>query len=91
VDRTVKIWQLPKPGESILDPLTLYGNSGAVYDVEISPDGKYVVSVGRDPTVRVYVLEIAELIQIAKSRLTRTWTTDECKKYLHADICPSMP
>jgi WD40 repeat protein/transcriptional regulator with XRE-family HTH domain len=91
VDRTVKIWQLPKPGESVLDPLTLYGNSGAVYDVEISPDGKYVVSVGRDPMVRVYVLDIAELIQIAKSRLTRTWTTDECKKYLHMETCPALP
>ena len=91
VDRTVKIWQLPKPGESIPDPLTLYGNSGAVYDVEISSDGKYVVSVGRDRTVRVYVLDTAELIQIAKSRLTRTWTMDECKKYLHVDVCPSVP
>ena len=30
VDRTVKIWKLPKVGEQVTEPLTLYGNTGAV-------------------------------------------------------------
>jgi len=91
VDRTVKIWKLPKAGEAITEPLTLYGNNGAVYAVAISPDGKHVVSVGRDHTVRIYVLDIAELIEIAKSRLTRELTVEECQKYLHMETCPATP
>ena len=91
VDGTVKVWVLPKPGESIPEPLTLYGNTGAVYRVALSPDGTRIVSVGRDHVVRIYELNMEDLIAIANSRLTRQLTDDECKKYLHVDVCPSMP
>jgi WD40 repeat protein/transcriptional regulator with XRE-family HTH domain len=91
VDSTVKVWVLPKPGEAIPEPLTLYGNTGAVYRVTLSPDGKRIVSVGRDHVVRIYELNIDKLIDIAKPRLTRTLATEECQKYLHVDVCPSMP
>ncbi|HZM25484.1 MAG TPA: hypothetical protein VFC02_27290, partial [Anaerolineales bacterium] len=90
VDGTVKVWVLPSPGESIAEPLTLYGNIGAVYRVAFSPDGTRIVSVGRDHVVRIYELNIDKLINIAKSRLTRTLTTEECQKYLHVNTCPAM-
>ena len=91
VDRTVKVWILPKPGQEIPIPLTLYSNTGAVYRVAFSPDNSRIVSVGRDHVVRVYELNIDTLIDIAKSRLTRTLTTEECQKYLHLDACPVIP
>jgi len=91
VDRTVKVWILPKPGQEIPIPLTLYSNTGAVYRVASSPDNSRIVSVGRDHVVRVYELNIDTLIDIAKSRLTRTLTTEECQKYLHLDACPVIP
>ena len=91
VDGTVKVWVLPSPGESIAEPLTLYGNIGAVYRVAFSPDGTRVVSVGRDHVVRIYALNMEELIAIARSRLTRDLTQNECQKYLHTEMCPSMP
>jgi WD40 repeat protein len=91
VDRTVKVWALPKAGEHVPEPLTLYGNTGAVYQIDFSPDGTRIVSVGRDHTVRVYILKITQLIEIAKSRLTRELTAEECQKYLHIEMCPSMP
>jgi WD40 repeat protein len=91
VDRTVKIWKLPKPGEPIEEPLTLYGNSGAVYQIAFSPDGTSIASVGRDRVVHIYELNIENMIAIAKSRLTRTWTPEECQKYLHTETCPSQP
>jgi len=68
-----------------------YWNIGAVYRVALSPDGMRIVSVGRDRTVRVYELEIEELIVLARSRLTRELTRNECQKYLHLDVCPFMP
>jgi WD40 repeat protein len=88
VDRTVKVWKLPKAGEQVPEPLTLYGNTGAVYQVAFSPDGTHLVAVGRNSIVRVYDLNITELIDIAKSRLTRTLTIEECQKYLHVETCP---
>ena len=87
----MKVWKLPKAGEQVPEPLTLYGNTGAVYQVAFSPDGTRVVSVGRDQVVRIYELNIEDLIAIANSRLTRHLTDEECKKYLHVDVCPSMP
>jgi WD40 repeat protein/transcriptional regulator with XRE-family HTH domain len=91
VDRTVKVWELPKAGEQVPEPLTLYGNTGAVYQITFSPDGKSIASVGRDRVVHIYELDIENLIAIAKSRLTRTWTLEECQKYLHVNACPSEP
>ena len=59
--------------------------------VAFSPDGTRIVSVGRDLTVRMYELKIEDLIALAKSRLTRELTLNECQKYLHVEACPFMP
>jgi WD40 repeat protein/transcriptional regulator with XRE-family HTH domain len=91
VDRTVKVWELPKAGKQVPEPLTLSGNTGAVYQITFSPDGKSIASVGRDRVVHIYELDMENLIAIAKSRLTRTWTLEECQKYLHVNACPSEP
>jgi WD40 repeat protein/transcriptional regulator with XRE-family HTH domain len=91
VDHTIKIWTLPEQGEQVAEPLTLYGNSGAVYQVAYGPDGARIVSVGRDQVVHIYQLNVEHLIAIAKSRLTRTWTLEECQKYLHIETCPAEP
>jgi hypothetical protein len=32
-----------------------------------------------------------DLIALAKSRLTRELTTEECQQYLHVDACPAVP
>lgn len=90
VDRTVKIWQLPREGDQVPEPLTLYGNTGAVYEVAFSPDGTRVISVGRDRIVRVYELKAKELIAIAKARLTRALTLQECQTFLHLETCPPV-
>jgi WD40 repeat protein/transcriptional regulator with XRE-family HTH domain len=91
VDRTIRVWALPKPGQEIAIPLTLYGNTGAVYRVAFSPDGTRIVSAGRDSIVHIYELKIEGLIAIAKSRLTRGFTAEECRAYLHLNVCPSEP
>ncbi len=54
-----------------------------------SPDGTRLAYTAADGTVRVLALDIDDLIQLARSRLTRFWTPDECRTYLHVERCPS--
>ena len=86
VDRTVKIWDLS--ASSGAQPLTLYGHTAAIYRVAFSPDGTRLVTTSRDRTARVYALRIEDLVALAKTRITRSLTAEECQKYLHAQQCP---
>jgi hypothetical protein len=38
----------------------------------------------------VWALDIDELIEIARSELTRTFTVEECRQYLHLARCPRL-
>ncbi len=60
--------------------------------VAFSPDGRLLATTGRNAgMVQVYLLPIAELVSLAHSRLTRTWTPEECRQYLHWETCPAWP
>jgi hypothetical protein len=41
--------------------------------------------------VRIYVLDTDDLVALARSRVTRPLTAEECQKYLHVDECPPQP
>ena len=80
---------LPYPHPVSYLPLTLYGHAGAVYAVAFSPDGSRLATSGRDHIVRIYALNINDLIAAARARITRTLTADECQKFLHVTVCPA--
>ena len=83
-DGTTRLWDVAS-GQELL---TLYGPAEGTARVAFSPDGKHLATENEDGTTRIYVLGIEELIALAQSRLTRTWTSAECQRYLHADTCP---
>jgi WD40 repeat protein/DNA-binding SARP family transcriptional activator len=83
-DGTAKLWDLAS-GEELL---SLTGHTHSISDLTFSPDGRRLATASYDGTVRVYVLPIEELVELAKSRLTRSLTVQECRKYLHVDECP---
>ncbi|GIK43685.1 MAG: hypothetical protein BroJett011_75180 [Chloroflexota bacterium] len=67
--------------------LTSAGNS-----VALSPDGRLLATDNPDGgRIQVYLLSIDELLPLAHSRLTRTWTPEECRQYLHQETCPAWP
>jgi WD40 repeat protein len=67
----------------------LPGHTAEVSAISFSPDGKYLASSSLDGTVRVYFTQLEDLIAYAKTRVTRTLTTEECQRYLHMNTCPA--
>ena len=75
-------------GEEILN---LPGNP----TVGFRPDETRLTTGGREPKERgllhLYLLKIEDLMALARSRVTRSLTTEECQKYLHVEACPTEP
>jgi len=84
-DGTAKLWDASNGKELV----TIFGSSEEVSRVAFSPNGKHLATQNVDGTTRIYVLDIDELLALAQSRLTRTFTIDECQRYLHTDTCPA--
>ncbi|RPJ25062.1 MAG: hypothetical protein EHM33_15780 [Chloroflexi bacterium] len=70
--------------------LSLPVDSRGAGGVSFSPDGKRLAVGGRSG-VYIFVMPIDELIALAKSRLTRSLTIEECQQYLHVASCPAEP
>ena len=83
-DRLAKVWDT-ETGEELF---SLYGNLSNVYGVSFSPDGKQLATAGADGAVRTYTLALEELVALAKARVTRELSDEECHKFLHVQTCP---
>ena len=84
LDNLAQLWDA-NTGKELLKlptPLTI------TYRLAFSPDGSHLAIQDDDSTTRIYVVHIEDLITLAKSRLTRTFTPEECQQYLHTDTCP---
>lgn len=70
---------LPEDGDRVIE------------SVRFSRDGRHVAVSDGSPiaAARVWTLDRDELVEIARQRLVRTWTTAECSQYLHVDTCPA--
>lgn len=85
-DSLVRVWD-SATGERIAEFVTDRDAERLPF-IDISSDGRHMIALGGDDTLRVYTLDTDELIQIAKDRVTRSFTEDECRAYLHLESCP---
>ena len=83
-DGTAKIWD-PSTGQALL---TLPGSGRGLNGVAFSPDGTRLFTSG-DDGLRAYVLPIEDLVALAHTHVTRSFTLPECQQYLHLAQCPA--
>ena len=86
-DKTVKIWDVAT-GQEVL---SFMGHKKRVESIAWSPDGKRLASAGDDSVVQVYAIDLDLLMSLARSRVTRNLTLEECRSYLHLDEVPPLP
>jgi WD40 repeat protein len=68
--------------------LRVRGSGCAVEGVAFSPDGKKLASTSWCDGVRVWALDVDDLLEIARREAGRSLTDEECRQYLHVDECP---
>lgn len=73
-------------GRTRLELSTGHAGGGA-FDLGMSPDGRFLATAGGDGTVRLFVLSVDDLLELARSRVTRSLTDEECRRFLHVDRC----
>jgi WD40 repeat protein len=67
--------------------LRLRGSGCAVEGVAFSPDGAKLASTSWCDGVRVWALDIDDLLEIARREAGRSLTDEECRQYLHVNEC----
>jgi WD40 repeat protein/DNA-binding SARP family transcriptional activator len=86
-DGTVRLWDVKS--ERDLYTVGSTDGGGEWFDIAFSPDGTRLAATSADGTVKIYVLPIDDLLKIARSRLHRGFTQQECRQYLHLETCPA--
>jgi WD40 repeat protein len=80
---TVSIWEA-MTGEPVMQ---LPRGAGRFSDASVSPDGRFIVAAGRAGAIWIYPCDVcgslAELVTVARTRVTRELTPEEREKYLH--------
>ncbi|MGF1581671.1 MAG: WD40 repeat domain-containing protein [Gemmataceae bacterium] len=72
--RVEKARSLPQLPAQILQVASLNGHTGAIYAVDISPDGKYLASVGSDTTVRLWDMKTHKLLRVIQGHTRSIWS-----------------
>lgn len=80
----VHIWDLDTK-EKLLE---LHTQTGYIAGLDFNKDWSQMATASLDGTTRIIYLDVNNLIELAKARVTRSLTTEECQQYLHMEQCP---
>jgi WD40 repeat protein len=83
-DGTVRIWDASS-GREIL---VLEGHELIAHAVSFDPEARLLATSAADGTVAVHLLAVDEVRDLAKQRVSRSLTSEECARYLHTATCP---
>ena len=84
-------WLVPASAFGANDRIVLGGigvgnqGSGNVRSLSFSLDGRHLATAGADGTIRLYTVDLEELMELACSRVTRPLTEPEWRTYFGLD------
>jgi WD40 repeat protein len=82
LDGFIRLWDVASGNNFLILP------SVSPWSIAFSPDGAYLYASNRAGELRVYAVQLEALVSLARSRLTRSLTDEECRQYLHLEACP---
>jgi WD40 repeat protein len=83
-DGTVRLFDAGTGGQQLVLP-----SLGCVVSrVAFSPDGSKLATTSPCGGLRIWALDIDDLLEIAHREVPRALTDEECRQYLHVDQCP---
>jgi len=85
-DGTIKVWDMAANQERLA-----MSQPGGIFALAFSPDGKKLATASADGRIEVFPIHIEDMLQVARSRVTRNLTAAECQRYLHQPQCPAAP
>ena len=87
-DGTIRLFDA-STGERVTD---LHGHAAAASTLSFSPDDSKLVTTGYalvGDSIRIWALDIDDLLDIARREVTRELTDEECRQFLHVHPCPA--
>ena len=84
-DGTVGVWDVTT-GKHLYAPPAEVSDAN---EVSFSEDGSRLVVVYDDGMIVSHAIALEDVIEIARSRVTRSFTEAECRTYLHVASCPT--
>ena len=83
VEGTVRAWD----AHSGVPFLILSRQKSQVSGIDLSPDGQSLAASNIDGVITVINLQLGDLVRLARQRLTRDFTAEECQVFLHQNSC----
>ena len=83
-EASARIWELAGGEERVR--LTTMGSRHAA----LSEDESRLYATSYNNSVRIYTVSLEDAIAVARSRLTRSLTEEECRQYLQRESCPGQ-
>ena len=84
-DGTARVWSATSGEVVFTSPV----ESSDVEGVAFSENGSRVAVIYSDGRIIVHAIALGDVIEIARARVTRGFTNEECRTYLHVSTCPA--
>lgn len=85
-DKLARLWNAASGRELAI----LRGSDSEVITARFSGDGNEIYTVSQDGTIRIYLSNVSDLVDLAKKRIKRELTCEERVQYLREQIvCPT--